>query len=40
MNQQYMYKLVFKSKDDLDKFLQEVSEDENTITYKTSSIVN
>jgi hypothetical protein len=36
----YMYKLVFKSKEDLDKFLQEVSEDENTITYKTSSIVN
>lgn len=37
---QYMYKLVFKTKDELNKFLQEVSKDENTITYKTSSIVN
>jgi hypothetical protein len=37
---QYFYKLVFKTKDDLNKFLQKISEDENTITYKTSSIVN
>jgi hypothetical protein len=37
---QYMYKLIFKTKNDLNKFLQDVSEDENTITYKTSSIVN
>ena len=37
---QYWYKLVFKSKDDLSKFLQEISEDENTISYKTSSVVN
>ena len=37
---QFMYKLVFKSKDDLNNFLQNVAEDENTITYKTSSIVN
>ena len=37
---QYFYKLVFKTKDELNKFLQEVSKDENTITYKTSSIVN
>ena len=37
---QYMYKLVFKSKKELNEFLDKVSEDENTITYKTSSIVN
>ena len=37
---QYFYKLVFKTKDELNKFLQTISEDENTITYKTSSIVN
>ena len=37
---QYFYKLVFKTKDELNKFLQKISEDENTITYKTSSIVN
>lgn len=37
---QFMYKLVFRSKDDLNNFLQNVAEDENTITYKTSSIVN
>ncbi len=37
---QYWYKLVFKTKDDLNKLLQEISEDENTITYKTSSLVN
>ena len=37
---QYWYKLVFKTKDDLNKFLQEISEDENTISYKTSSVVN
>ena len=37
---QYWYKLVFKTKDDLSKFLQEISEDENTISYKTSSVVN
>ena len=37
---QYWYKLVFKTKDDLNKFLLEVSKDENTITYKTSSVVN
>ena len=36
----YMYKLVFKTKNDLNKFLKEVSGDDNTITYKTSSIVN
>ena len=36
----HMYKLVFKNKDDLNKLLQQVAEDENTITYKTSSIVN
>ena len=37
---QFMYKLIFNSKDDLDNFLQNIDEDENTITYKTSSIVN
>jgi len=37
---QYFYKLVFKTKDELNEFLQKISEDENTITYKTSSIVN
>ena len=37
---QHMYKLVFKTKNDLNNFLQDVSKDENTITYKTSSIVN
>ncbi len=37
---QYMYKLVFKTKNDLNDFLKQVSEDESTITYKTSSIVN
>ncbi len=37
---QYFYKLVFKTKDELNKSLQKISEDENTITYKTSSIVN
>ena len=36
----YMYKLVFKTKNDLNEFLKEVSGNENTITYKTSSIVN
>ena len=36
----YMYKLVFKTKNDLNKFLKEVSGDDNTITYKTSSVVN
>ena len=36
----YSYKLVFEKKDDLDKFLNDVSEDDSTITYKTSSIVN
>ena len=37
---QYMYKLVFKTKNDLNEFLKEVSDNEDTITYKTSSIVN
>ena len=37
---EYFYKLVFKTKDELNEFLQKISEDENTITYKTSSIVN
>ena len=37
---QYMYKLVFKTKNDLNEFLMEVSDNEDTITYKTSSIVN
>ena len=37
---QYMYKLVFKSKDELNKFVEKVAEDQNTITYKTTSIVN
>ena len=36
----YSYKLVFEKKDDLDKFLNDVSEDDSTITYKTSSVVN
>ena len=39
-DKQFMYKLVFKNKDDLNKFLKQISEDETTITYKTSSIVN
>ena len=37
---QYMYKLVFKTKNDLNEFLKEVSDNDDTITYKTSSIVN
>ncbi len=37
---QYMYKLIFKTKNDLNNFLKDVSENEDTITYKTSSIVN
>ena len=36
----YMYKLVFKNKNDLNKFLKEFSDNDDTITYKTSSIVN
>ena len=36
----YVYKLVFKTKNDLNEFLKEVSGNENIITYKTSSIVN
>ena len=36
----YSFKLVFKNKSDLDKFLKEVYEDDSTINYKTSSIVN
>ena len=37
---QYMYKLVFKTKNDLNEFLKGVSDNDDTITYKTSSIVN
>ncbi|MDB3888595.1 DUF4956 domain-containing protein [Candidatus Pelagibacter sp.] len=37
---QYMYKLVFKSKDELNKFVEKIAEDQNTTTYKTTSIVN
>ena len=36
----YSFKLVFKNKRDLDQFLKEVYEDDSTINYKTSSIVN
>ena len=36
----YSFKLVFKNKRDLDQFLKEVCEDDSTINYKTSSIVN
>ena len=36
----YSFKLVFKNKNELDKFLKDVSEDDSTITYKTSSLVN
>ena len=36
----YSFKLVFKNKNDLDQFLKNVSEDDSTITYKTSSIIN
>ena len=37
---QFMYKLIFKSRNDLNSFLDKIAENENTITYKTSSIVN
>ena len=37
---QYMYKLSFKSRNDLNSFLDKIADNENTITYKTSSIVN
>lgn len=36
----YSFKLVFKNKRDLDQFLKEIYEDDSTINYKTSSIVN
>jgi len=36
----YSFKLVFKNKNELDQFLKDVSEDDSTITYKTSSLVN
>ena len=36
----YSFKLVFKNKKELDQFLKDVSEDDSTITYKTSSLVN
>ena len=36
----YSFKLVFKNKRDLDQFLKEIHEDDSTINYKTSSIVN
>lgn len=36
----YSFKLVFKNKGDLDQFLKEIYDDDNTINYKTSSIVN
>ena len=36
----FMYKLVFKSKKELDNFLKIVAEEDSTITYKTSSVVN
>jgi len=37
---QFMYKLIFKSRNDLNSFLDKIADNENTITYKTSSIVN
>ena len=37
---EYMYKLIFKTKNELNEFLKIVSEDENINTYKTSSIIN
>ena len=37
---QFMYKLIFKSRNDLNSFLDIIADNENTITYKTSSIVN
>ena len=36
----YSFKLVFKNKGDLDQFLKVIYEDDSTINYKTSSIVN
>ena len=36
----YSFKLVFKNKRDLDQFLRKICEDDSTINYKTSSIVN
>ena len=37
---QFMYKLIFKSRNDLNSFLDIIADNKNTITYKTSSIVN
>ena len=37
---QFMFKLVFKNKSDLNNFLKNVADKDSTITYKTSSIIN
>lgn len=37
---EHMYKLIFKTKNELNEFLKTVSEDEDINTYKTSSIIN
>ena len=37
---QFMYKLVFKSKNELNNFLNNVADKDSTITYKTSSAIN
>jgi hypothetical protein len=37
---QFMFKLLFKNKSDLNDFLKNVADKDSTITYKTSSIIN
>ena len=39
-DKQFMFKLVFKNKSDLNNFLKNVADKDSTITYKTSSIIN
>ena len=39
-DKQFMFKLVFKNKSDLNDFLKNVADKDSTITYKTSSIIN
>ena len=38
-DKQFMFKLVFKNKSDLNDFLKNVADKDSTITYKTSSII-
>ena len=39
-DKQFMFKLVFKNKSDLNNFLKNVADKDSTISYKTSSIIN